>query len=277
MRILPRVLPALITPFDRDGALDDDAHRHNLERLAAQGVEGFVMSGSTGQGPYLPPGHRHRLIAIGRKTLGPDPFLICGVQAESVDQAITQIEEAADGGADAALVMTPTTLVCGNDELVAGFYRRVADAASVPLFLYSVPATNAYELPVAVVAELAKHPNIVGMKDSGGNLDRIPGLATNSGFRVLAGTSRAVNESVAGGAHGAITASANYAYGLVVDALVDADAQERLTTLAGVVEGFGLAGTYAAAEAVGLVAGSIRLPLLPLEGQDRAAVAALFA
>ena len=277
MRILPRVLPALITPFDRDGALDDDAHRHNLERLAAPGVEGFVISGSTGQGPYLLPGNRHRLIAIGRKTLGPDPFLICGVQAESVDQAIMQIEEGADGGADTALVMTPTTLVRGNDELVAGFYRTVADAASVPLFLYSVPATNAYELPVAVVAELAKHPNIVGMKDSGGNLDRIPGLATNSGFPVLAGTSRAVNESVAGGAHGAITASANYAYGLVVDALVDADAQERLTTLAGVVEGFGLAGTYAAAEAVGLVAGSIRLPLLPLEGQDRAAVAALFA
>jgi 4-hydroxy-2-oxoglutarate aldolase len=267
----------LITPFDRDGALDDDAHRHNLERLTAQGVEGFVISGSTGQGPYLLPGDRHRLIAIGRKTLGPDPFLICGVQAESVDQAIMQIEEAADGGADTALVMTPTTLIRGNDELVAGFYRRVADAASVPLFLYSVPNTNAYELPVTVVAELAKHPNIVGMKDSGGNLDRIPGLATNSGFPVLAGTSRAVNESVAGGAHGAITASANYAYGLVVDALVDPDAQERLTTLAGVVEGFGLAGTYAASEAVGLVAGSIRLPLLPLEGQDRAAVAALFA
>lgn len=277
MRIPPRVLPALITPFDRDGALDDDGHRHNLERLTAQGVEGFVISGSTGQGPYLLPGQRHRLIAIGRKTLGPDPFLVCGVQAESVDQAIMQIEEAADGGADAALVMTPTTLVRGNDELVAGFYRRVADTASVPVFLYSVPGTNAYELPVAVVAELAKHPNIVGMKDSGGDVDRIPGLATNAGFPVLAGSSRAVKGSVAGGAHGAITASANYAYDLVVDALEDAGAQERLTTLAGVVEGFGLAGTYAAAEAVGLVAGSIRLPLLPLQGQDQAAVAAVFA
>ena len=237
----------------------------------------FAMAAPGDIGNWGLPGSSVQISGDANLARGPDPFLICGVQAESVDQAIMQIEEAADGGADAALVMTPTTLVRGNDELVTGFYRRVADAASVPLFLYSVPATNAYELPVAVVAELAKHPNIVGMKDSGGNLDRIPGLATNSEFPVLAGSSRAVNESVAGGAHGAITASGNYAYGLVVDALADPDAQERLTTLAGVVEGFGLAGTYAASDAVGLVAGSIRLPLLPLEGQDRAAVAALFA
>lgn len=277
MKILPRVLPALITSFDGAGTVDDDAHQHNLEVLASRGAEGFVIAGSTGQGPYLIQGERRDLVAVARKTLGSDPFLLCGIQAESVDQAIIQIQEAEDGGADGVLVMTPTSLIRGNDERVALFYRVVADAAPLPIFLYSVPATTGYQLPVAVATELATHPNIVGMKDSGGDIERIPGLAAYAGFLVLAGSSRALHQSFAAGAHGAITASANYAYQRVVDALQDETAQERLTTLAGIVEGFGLAGTYAAAEAVGLVAGSLRLPLLPLDGNDRDAVADLLA
>lgn len=270
------MLPALITPFDDDGGIDDDAHRHNLEVITERGVEGLVIGGSTGQGPYLLPGQRHRLIGVGRKALGPDPFFLCGIQAESVDQAVAQIGEAADGGADGALVMTPTTLVRGNDERVAVFYRTVADAVTLPIVLYSVPATTGYELPVEVATALAAHPNIVGMKDSGGDTERVLGLTATGGFHVLAGSSSAVHESVANGAHGAITASANYAFDLVVEALHDDDAQEQLTHLATAVERFGLAGTYAAAEAVGLIAGEMRLPLQPLAGPDRAAVAALF-
>ncbi len=275
MKPLPRVLPALITPFDRDGTVDDNAHRHNLEVLVSRGAQGFLIAGSTGQGPYLLQGQRHRLVGVGRKALGPDSFLLCGVQAESVDQAINQIEEAIDGGADALLLMTPTSLVRGNDELVALFYRTVADAVPLPVFLYSVPSTTGYELPVAVAVDLATHPDIVGMKDSGGDTERIPGLTADAQFLVLAGSSRALHQSFASGAHGAITASANYAYELVVEALQDDGAQQRLATLAGVVEGFGLAGTYAAAEEVGLITGTMRLPLTPLGGNDRDAVKAL--
>ena len=277
MQILPRVLVALITPFDAGGAVDDDAHRHNLEVLTELGVEGLVMGGSTGQGPYLLPGERNLLIAIGRKALGPDPFFLCGIQAESVDQATAQIGEAADGGADAVLVMTPTTLVRGNDDLVALFYRVLADGSPLPIFLYSVPATTGYQLPVEIAADLATHPNVAGMKDSGGDTERIPGLIGAAGFPVLAGSSRAVHESVANGAHGAITASANYAYQLVVEALHNRAAQQQLTRLAAAVERCGLAGTYAAAEATGLSAGTMRLPLEPLDEDDRAVVTALFA
>jgi len=279
VRTPPRVLPALITPFGDDDTIDTNAHRHNLSTLAARGVEGFVMSGSTGQGPYLMPGERLTLISTARRELGADPYLLCGVQAESVAQALAQANEAAEGGADALVVMTPTTLIRGNDEAVARFYRVLGDRAPLPVFVYSVPPTTGYQIPVEVTVDLASHANIIGIKDSGAEADRVPPLssAIDDGFVVLAGSSRAVNSFARNGAHGAITTSANYAFDLVVDAIADDEAQQRLTALAGAVEAFGLAGTYAAAEATGLRGGVIRQPLRPLEGAERAAVSALVA
>ncbi len=277
MRPPPRVVPALITPFGDDGSIDTDAHRHNLTTLAGRGVEGFVLSGSTGQGPYLAPGERKTLISTARRALGAEPYLLCGVQAESVAQALAQGDEAAEGGADAMLVMTPTTLIRGDHEAVARFYRLLGDRAPLPVFLYSVPATTGYQIPVEVTIDLASHSNIVGIKDSGADADRVPPLAASidDGFVVMAGSSRVVNEFMLNGAHGAITSSANYAFDLIVDAAADDAAQQRLTDLAAAVEKFSLAGTYAAAEATGLIAGAMRLPLQPLDGVDRTAVAAL--
>ena len=277
MRPPPRVVPALITPFGDDGTIDTDAHRHNVTTLAGRGVEGFVLSGSTGQGPYLMPGERKTLISTARRALGAEPYLLCGVQAESVVQALAQGDEAAEGGADAMLVMTPTTLIRGDHEAVARFYRSLGDRAPLPVFLYSVPATTGYQIPVEVTIDLASHSNIAGIKDSGADADRVPPLAAaiDDGFVVMAGSSRVVNEFMLNGAHGAITSSANYAFDLIVDAVSDDEAQQRLTGLAAAVEKFGLAGTYAAAEATGLIAGAMRLPLQPLAGADRTAVADL--
>lgn len=273
----PRVVPALITPFGDDGSIDTDAHRHNLTTLAGRGVEGFVLSGSTGQGPYLIPGERKTLISTARRALGAEPYLLCGVQAESVAQALAQGEEAAEGGADAMLVMSPTTLIRGDHDAVARFYRLLGDRAPLPVFLYSVPATTGYQIPVEVTIDLASHSNIVGIKDSGADADRVPPLAAviDDGFVVMAGSSRVVNEFMLNGAHGAITSSANYAFDLIVDAVTDDAAQQRLTGLAAAVEKFGLAGTYAAAAATGLIAGAMRLPLQPLDGVNRTAVADL--
>lgn len=277
MRVPPRALPALITPFTADGAIDENAHRHNLSTMAGAGVEGFVIGGSTGLGPYLVAGERATLVSIGREVLGPEAYLLCGIQAESIAQALSQLDEADSTGADAALVMTPTTLIRGNDPRVAFFYRELAETSPLPLFLYSVPATTGYQLPIEIAVELAALPNVVGLKDSGAEANRVVPLAVaiSDGFTVMAGSSQVVNEFVIHGAHGAITASANYAHDLVSEALDNEYAQEELTTLAAAVQRFGLAGTYAAAEAVGLIAGAMRLPLQPLESGERAAVTAL--
>lgn len=271
MRTPPRTMVALITPFDGAGVIDGDAHRHNLGVLANRRVRGFLIGGSTGQGPYLEPGERTTLTSLAREELGSSAFLLTGISAQSVSQAASQVTEAADADADAVLVTTPTFLLRKDHELVASFFRSVADMSTLPVFCYSVPAVTSYELPVETAVELAGHPNIVGMKDSGGDPDRVAPILEGADLKyyLYTGASRIVHEACERGAYGAITASANYASELVDAARTDLDAQDRLSAVAATVERHGLAGTYAAAEMEGLNPGTMRLPLVPLDGEAR--------
>ena len=109
------MLPALVTPFAGNGNLDLDAHASNLTALSDRGITGFLLGGSTGEGPYLEDGERLALLETARATLGDSPFLLSGIMSESLRGALRQIEEAASGGADAALVLTPTSLTRGRD------------------------------------------------------------------------------------------------------------------------------------------------------------------
>ena len=130
-------MPALITPFAAAGDIDFDAHRHNVQALEDMGVEGFLIAGSNGEGPYLDPGERHELVTATREELGDETFILCGVAAQSLRQAQAQLAEAQDSGADAALVLTPTTLVRGNDHAVRGFFEDLADWSPLPILLYA--------------------------------------------------------------------------------------------------------------------------------------------
>ncbi|MEN8235086.1 MAG: dihydrodipicolinate synthase family protein, partial [Actinomycetota bacterium] len=148
MRTPPTTMPALITPFGRDDSIDTGAHRHNLALLTERGVRGFLIGGSTGQGPYLEPGERSVLVRTARDELGEAPFLLVGISAQSVRQAIRQIRELDGAGADAILVVTPTFLLRADHGLVISFFHAVADASTLPVFLYTVPAVTSYELSV---------------------------------------------------------------------------------------------------------------------------------
>ena len=274
MRTPPRMLPAVITPFTGSGNLDHKAHASNLSTLSDRGITGFLLGGSTGEGPYLEDGERAALLETTRETLGSTPFLISGIVAESVRMAIRQIDEAVAGGADAVLVQTPTTLTRGYDEYVEAFFKDVAKASKLPVLIYSVPLYTAYEPSIETVARIAAFDNIVGMKDSGGNPARKAQIveATEEDFIVYAGSSRAISLSMAAGAYGSITASGNYApelvQGLVRKARRSAtsatEAQAQLTKLSLAVEEFGVPGVKVAAEAAGLTAGSPRKPLKKL-------------
>ncbi|MGI9642087.1 MAG: dihydrodipicolinate synthase family protein [Acidimicrobiia bacterium] len=261
----PRALPALVTPFDSAGEIDLDAHAHNVAAVAARGGAGILIAGSTGEGPYLEPGERAALVETARAA-DPSMFIITGVHAESLRQASAGVAECAHS--DAALVVTPTSLVRRNDRAITDFYTELAERCPVPLLLYSVPGVTGYELPVPSVAELAHNPNIVGIKDSGGDPTRLPPLAgaIENGFVVFAGASRALYDSAASGAWGAITASANYALTDVsLAARQDAQAQQRLSAVSSVVEAYGVAGSKAAAQISGLEAGHMRRPLTPVD------------
>jgi 4-hydroxy-2-oxoglutarate aldolase len=264
-------MAALITPFDDAGLIDTGAHRHNLRLLTDRGLEGFLIGGSTGQGPYLEPGERAVLTGVAREELGAGTFLLTGISAQSVRQAGTQLSEAADAGADAVLVTTPTLLLRKDRELVASFFWSVADRSPIPVFCYSVPAVTSYELPVETAIGVSDHPNIIGMKDSGGDPDRVRPIldGVDRDYYLYTGASRIVHEATVRGAHGAITASANYASELVDAARGGLDAQDRLSALSATVERHGLAGTYAAAEMEGLMPGTMRAPLIALDAEVR--------
>jgi 4-hydroxy-2-oxoglutarate aldolase len=282
VRTPPNFMSALITPFDEEGDIIAEAHIHNLQLQTSRGVTGFVLGGSTGEGPYLEAGERASLLNQARQELGGEPFLICGVQAQSVRQAEAQLAEIANAGADAALVMTPTSLARGNHDAMQRFFDAIAETSPLPVFLYSVPAVTGYDLPVESVAALAQHPKIVGLKDSGGRPLHTKEVvqSTHDDFMVYAGSSSTLLQGMAAGATGAITASSNYLPELL-SALVTTSQtsvseteplQARLTKATREIESYGVVGTKAAAGAAGLWTGIPRKPLQPVPRTELARI-----
>jgi dihydrodipicolinate synthase/N-acetylneuraminate lyase len=273
----PRTMPALITPFDPNQRIDTDAHRHNVTTAGAAGADGILIAGSTGEGPYLEPGERGALVNSARETSS-SLTIVCGISAETDRDAVRQIAESA-AAADAALVITPGTLVRGKTDLIADYYERIADLSPLPILLYTNPVVTGYEIPVATVRRLARHQNIVGMKDSGGDTSRLDEMddVLASGFVVYIGSSKHLAESTSRGAFGAITASANYAFAMVDAAAArDPEAQAALATVTSAVQRHGVPGTKYAASLAGMVEGRARLPLQPLSEQAKQAIAAAY-
>ncbi|HVR77768.1 MAG TPA: dihydrodipicolinate synthase family protein, partial [Acidimicrobiia bacterium] len=197
-----------------------------------------------------------------------------GIAAETTRVALAQVQEAVDAGADSVLVMTPTTLTRGRDEAVLFYYRSIADASPLPVFLYSVPNVTAVNLPISLAEKLSRHKNIVGMKDSSGDVVRLQSIvdATPAEFILYSGSSKALTAAMAVGCHGAITGSGNYLPGLVLETLATAKEspararklQKRLSSISGKVEAHGVPGVKAAAKAAGLAPGHPREPLTRL-------------
>ena len=278
-------MPAIITPFDEQQELDLDAHRHNLSFLGGLGFRGFVLGGSTGEGPLLEPGERLRLTAASRESVDDGTFLLCGINAETNREGRRQVAEVAEGGGDGALVLTPTTMSRNRTNFVTAFFKEVADESPLPVFLYSVPLVTAYSLPLEAIWELAHHPNVVGMKDSSGDAIRIQGILAGLGdnFALYNGSAAAVTLSLAAGAHGVILAAANYVPRLALEVVAaaldtppgDMKKQHRLSAANDGVARYGIPGVKAAAEMAGLQAGRCRSPLLPVPEEAPAGFAHL--
>ncbi|MEX0796178.1 MAG: dihydrodipicolinate synthase family protein [Acidimicrobiia bacterium] len=267
----PEYMPALVTPFTRGGTIELTDFAGNVRILADTGMTGFVIAGSNGEGPYLEPGERLKLVKSVRRRKS---HLMVGISGESTRMALSQVAEAEEGKADSVLVMTPTTAARGRSDAMLEHYRVIADASTLPVYLYSVPAVTAYSLPIEIVAKLSRHPNIVGMKDSSGDVVRLQSVldATPRGFILYTGSSRAITAAMAIGCHGAITGSGNYLPRLVQEVLAKAKEdpksarrlQKRLSSISAEIDAQGAPGVKAAAKAAGLEPGYPRLPLTRL-------------
>ena len=273
---LDGVLPPIPTPFTED-RVDEAAMRANVVRWMATRVRGVVVLGSNGEAPLLDENESDAAIAAARERVPPDRLCLAGTGRESTVAAVRAAKRAAALGADGVLVRTPAYF---RTQLTASaltdHYTAVADAAPVPVILYNFTALTGVTLPVAAVARLARHPNIIGMKESGSDIAFISALIdeTADDFSVLAGSAPVFYASLVSGAAGGVLALACAVpelcvrlFDLVVAGrLTEARIlQQRLTPLARLLTRVhGLPGLKAALEIAGYAGGAPRPPLLPI-------------
>lgn len=172
--LLQGIFPAITTPFYPDGAVYYKKVEHNVDRYSRTPVAGLVVLGSTGEAVMLNDEERREILRMTAAVTAPEKVLIAGVGAESVVETLRLTEHAARLGYDVALVRTPHFYRPQmKPEAMLAFYRTVADSSPLPVLLYTVPPFTAYDLPLEIIVPLAEHPNIIGIKESSGNVEKV--------------------------------------------------------------------------------------------------------
>lgn len=275
---LSGIFPALTTSFNYEGALYKAKIFHNVQKLNDVALSGYLVCGSTGETPLLSVEERTTLMAWVREASTEGKTLIAGVGAESVAETIRLSNIAADLGYHAALALTPFYYrhQMHRPETQALYFKAVADQSKIPVLLYNIPQVTGYSLPAQTVAELSHHPNIVGMKDSSGDLMNFKNTVAvlKPGFQIVSGSGANFWDALQLGASGAILAIANalpYACITIWEAFrrrepeAGADWQARIAHAAQIVGGkHGIAGLKYAMDLNGFYGGPPRLPLTPV-------------
>ena len=172
--LLQGILPPITTPFYADGSLYFKKLEHNVERYSKTPVAGLVVLGSTGESIMLSDQERRDVFKCAREHAVPEKVLVAGTGIESAAETLRLTEYAASLGYDVAMVRTPhyykRQMLPGN---LLAFYRTVADRSPLPVIIYNFPQATGYDIPAEVVIELAEHPNLIGIKESAGVIDKV--------------------------------------------------------------------------------------------------------
>ena len=276
------VFAALTTPFSQDGSVSLADLKHNVQRYNQTDLAGYVALGSTGESVLLTRAEMDVILATVRESAAEEKKLLAGAGAESTAETIERTKRAAEFGYDAVLVKTPHYYKPAyKPEVLIAHFRRVADESPIPVMLYSIPQFTGISLSAADVAALAEHPNIIGIKDSSGNVQGIGEIigATPPAFQVLVGSAASMYPSLAIGARGAILALACALPEKCV-ALFELfrqghhdQARELQSILARasklIVSEPGIAGVKHAMDQRGYRGGLPRLPLVPLHHEQK--------
>ena len=279
---LSGIFPALTTPYSDDGSVAPERLTANIARYNRIGLTGYVVLGSTGESVLLSDAEGEALLGAAKEAAAPGKLLIAGAGAESTAQTIARCKRAAAFGYHLALVKTPYYYKPAyKPETYLRHYRCVADASPIPLLLYSVPIFTGVALDTPEIVALAEHPNIVGIKDSSGVIQRaveVVGQAP-SDFTVLTGGASIIHPALAAGAKGAVLALASampercvavheaWRDGRHAEAL--ALQQQLARASKTVATENGIAGLKYAMDLRGFYGGIPRLPLLPLTEEKK--------
>ena len=287
-RPLAGIFPPIPTPFDAaTGDVAAPQLQQNIRRLLAEHVHGIVVSGTTGEAAMLDPDEQREVVAAASEVMQGQAWLIAGTGAESTRQTIALTKAAATEGADAVLVRAPSYFSAQTTPAtLAAHFRAVADASSIAVIIYNIPKYTRIALEPALLQQLAGHEQIIGVKDSSGDLKSLAAYrAAVPQWSVLAGSASLLYAGLELGCQGGVIGVSCYAPKLCVqlmsefskgDRAAAGRLQEQITPLDKEIVGkFGPAGVKAAMDAVGLYGGPTRAPLAPLSTADRERVSAL--
>jgi len=271
------IYPPIPTPFDASGEMDLKVFARNFERWNRFPLSGYVVLGSNGEFPYLSEPEKLTLFEAARKLIPSDKLFMAGTACESAHSTIALTKKAAALGADVAILITPSYYKSRMDAAgLSHYYQSVADASPIPVSMYNMPANTGVDMAPDVIIKLSQHPNIVGLKDSGGNLAKIGEVVryARPGFQVLAGSAGFLYPALCMGAVGGVLALANVAPQQCCDIVSlfthgkHEDARELQQRMippnTAVTARFGVPGLKAALDMLGYYGGPPRSPMLPL-------------
>lgn len=269
----------ITTPFDEDGALSVDNLQRNVNMWLISPLNGLVVLGSTGEFPMLT--FEEKLTAIEATVAAAEERpVLAGTGCNSTAETLELTLAAAERGVQGVMVVTPYYFGGLMDDLaLEKHYTTIADQSPVPVLLYNYPQNTGVDISVELVAELAHHPNIVGIKDSGGNFAKLGQLiaATPDDFRVFTGAPSHLVHALAIGAAGGILGLANVApwecaeiYQLFMEGKYQEayDLQRRLNVVDAAAGRYGVPGVKALLTMVGYYGGPPRSPLQPLTHEE---------
>lgn len=272
---LAGLYPPIPTPFTASGDIDKAALASNLQVWNTFDLAGYVVQGSNGEVVFLSEDERVSVVAEVRRNT--NKLIIAGAGHESTIVTIRLCQRMAEAGADAALVINPHyyTGAMKNPKVISNHFRQVADASPIPIVLYNMPGNTGIPIPNSCIIELSGHPNIIGMKDSGGKVAKMAYIMNECpGFQVLAGSASFLAPAMCLGAVGGVCALANIAPQKILDMMnmvksgriSEAMALQRtlVEPNTAVTAGFGVPGLKSALDHLGLKGGYLRSPLLPL-------------
>ncbi|RPH52985.1 MAG: dihydrodipicolinate synthase family protein [Desulfobacteraceae bacterium] len=276
------VIPPMLTPFKANGDVDYDRHIRNMERWNKDRLAGYLVLGSNSETAYMNEAEKIKLIRLTVKHAKKGRFILAGTGVESARETIALTNKAADLGVDAALILTPSYYHSKmNEEAQIRFFTEVADKTKIPVMIYNVTAFTHINVTVNTVRVLSRHPNILGMKDSTGNVPQLTSFLSviDKGFNLMTGTLSAWYPALTLGIKAGIFAVANCAPNecSAIQTVFDKGDHEAARKLYfrifpvnnAVTATFGIPGLKYASDLMGYRGGHVRSPLLPLKDEEK--------
>ena len=278
---LEGIYPPIVTPFLQE-EIAHDYLAENVKKLSKSGITGLVVLGSNGENVFLSEKEKFEVMKTVIQSASPEMTIIAGTGCESTRETIHLTNRMAERGAHAALIVTPFYYSSKmNHEAMIRYYSTVADQVQIPILLYNVPKFTGVNLGAEALGVLAQHPNIIGIKDSSGNVNQLGQYLNQADhdFTVLVGTAGALLGALTLGCKGGILALANIApeicvqiYQLAKEQKIEEARKLQLRMIPvnnAVTARFGISGLKYAMDLLGYRGGEVRSPLLPVKIEEQ--------